>query len=89
MEYLVDNELVSFLRVVDKVPPQTAWLNAKHQKIFDHPLLEFRSANLINPGNVNIKNIFLKVDIYLPLYYRRINYIVEILYEKPRGKRED
>ena len=51
MEYLLDNLLVSYLRVVDKVPPQTAWLNTKQQKLFEHPLLEFKSANLINPGN--------------------------------------
>lgn len=53
MEYLLDNDLVSFVRVVDKVPPQTAWLNAKHQQLFKHPLLEFKSANLINTGNLN------------------------------------
>lgn len=51
VEYLIENELVSYLRLVDKVPPQVAWLNPKHQKIFEHPLIEFRSANLINPGN--------------------------------------
>lgn len=50
MVNLVDNELVSYVRVVDKVPPQTAWLNAKHQQVFDNPLVEFRSANLINTG---------------------------------------
>lgn len=54
MEYLIENDLVSYVRVVDKVPPQTAWLNGKHQKIFEHPLVEFRSANLINPGNLII-----------------------------------
>lgn len=54
VEYLLDNNLVSFLRVVDKVPPQIAWLNSKHQKLFDHPLLEFVSANLINTGNISI-----------------------------------
>lgn len=52
MEYLLDNDLVSFIRVVDKVPPQTAWLNTKHQQLFEHPLLEFKSANLINTGNL-------------------------------------
>lgn len=46
----MDNELVSFLRVVDKVPPQTAWLNKKHQEIFDNTLVEFKSANLISSG---------------------------------------
>jgi len=49
--YLLDNDLVSYLRVVDKVPPQTAWFNVEHQRMFEHPLLEFKSANLINIGN--------------------------------------
>ncbi|XP_011311708.1 uncharacterized protein [Fopius arisanus] len=51
VSYLIENELVSFLRIIDKVPPQTAWLNHKHQQIFENPLVEFRSANLINPGS--------------------------------------
>ncbi|KAF7414596.1 hypothetical protein HZH68_003085 [Vespula germanica] len=51
VEYLLDNDLVSYLRVVDKVPPQTAWLNSKHAKIFENPLLEFKSANLINAAS--------------------------------------
>ncbi|XP_076655053.1 uncharacterized protein LOC143360251 [Halictus rubicundus] len=56
VEYLLDNDLVSFVRVVDKVPPQTAWLNAKHQQVFEHPSLEFKSANLINA--VSCQNAF-------------------------------
>ncbi|KAL7293658.1 hypothetical protein TKK_0012737 [Trichogramma kaykai] len=56
VEHLIENELVSYLRVVDKVPPQMAWLNKKHQTIFDHPLIEFCSANLINP--VSCQNAF-------------------------------
>jgi len=51
VEYLLDNDLVSYVRVVDKVPPQTAWLNVRHQRLFEHPLLEFKSTNLINTGN--------------------------------------
>ncbi|KAF3428246.1 hypothetical protein E2986_07938 [Frieseomelitta varia] len=57
VEYLLDNDLVSFVRVVDKVPPQTAWLNTKHQQLFKHPLLEFKSANLINTASC--QNAFL------------------------------
>ncbi|XP_076239585.1 uncharacterized protein LOC143182469 isoform X2 [Calliopsis andreniformis] len=57
VEYLLDNDLVSFIRVADKVPPQTAWLNAKHQQIFEHPLFEFKSANLIN--TVSCQNAFI------------------------------
>ncbi|XP_076765985.1 uncharacterized protein LOC143432896 [Xylocopa sonorina] len=60
VEYLLSNDLVSFVRVVDKVPPQTAWLNAKHQQVFEHPLLEFKSANLINAASC--QNAFMSDD---------------------------
>jgi len=50
VQYLIENDLVSAVRVVDKVPPQTAWLNNKHQQLFSIPKVQFRSANLINPG---------------------------------------
>ncbi|KAF2898736.1 hypothetical protein ILUMI_07438 [Ignelater luminosus] len=46
--YLISNDLVKFIRVVDKVPPQVAWLNSKHQEYFANPIVEFKSANLIN-----------------------------------------
>ncbi|CAB4033523.1 sterol-4-alpha-carboxylate 3-dehydrogenase, decarboxylating-like, partial [Paramuricea clavata] len=29
--YLVENDLCSKIRAVDKVPPQTAWLNERHK----------------------------------------------------------
>ncbi|KAK9738343.1 NAD dependent epimerase/dehydratase family [Popillia japonica] len=54
--YLISNKLVSFIRVVDKVPPQVAWLNAHHKEVFNSPLVEFKSANLINPDSC--KNAF-------------------------------
>ncbi|KAL0104797.1 hypothetical protein PUN28_016440 [Cardiocondyla obscurior] len=57
VEYLLNNDLVSYVRVVDKVPPQTAWLNANHQRLFEHSLLEFKSANLINTASC--QNAFL------------------------------
>uniref|UniRef100_A0A1B6M4V8 NAD-dependent epimerase/dehydratase domain-containing protein n=1 Tax=Graphocephala atropunctata TaxID=36148 RepID=A0A1B6M4V8_9HEMI len=50
VEYMITNELVSGLRVVDKVPPQIAWLNKQLQDIFDDPLVEFKSVNLIIQG---------------------------------------
>ncbi|CAH2269750.1 jg18957 [Pararge aegeria aegeria] len=49
VEYLISNELVSGLRVVDKTPPQLAFLNPTHLKCFEDPRVEYRSANLINP----------------------------------------
>ncbi|GJQ73919.1 hypothetical protein Trydic_g18853 [Trypoxylus dichotomus] len=50
----ISNKLVSLVRVVDKVPPQVAWLNAYHKEIFDSTLVEFKSANLINPESCKI-----------------------------------
>ncbi|EDO44998.1 predicted protein [Nematostella vectensis] len=50
--YLVDNELCSKIRAVDKVPPQTAWLNERHKAAFEHSSVEFRSANLVHATSV-------------------------------------
>lgn len=50
VEYLVVNDLVSGVRVVDKTPPQLAFLNPAHTKVFEDPRVEYKSANLINPG---------------------------------------
>ncbi|GAB6032024.1 hypothetical protein CHUAL_010396 [Chamberlinius hualienensis] len=51
LEYLTENDLVSKVRVVDKVPPQIAWLNPKHQEVFADSRVEFKSANLINQSS--------------------------------------
>lgn len=48
--YLLDNELTQEIRVVDKTPPQMAWLNAKQTEAFASDKVEFCSANLINAG---------------------------------------
>lgn len=50
MTYLLDNELTQEIRVVDKTPPQMAWLNAKQTEAFASDKVEFCSANLINAG---------------------------------------
>ena len=50
--YLIENDLVSKLRVADKMPPQTAWLNEHHKKIFEDERVEFRQANLLNSGHI-------------------------------------
>lgn len=48
--YIIENDFASHVRVVDKVPPPMAWLNKKHQTAFDNSIVEFKSANLLNPG---------------------------------------
>jgi len=54
VKHLVDNNLASAVRVVDKVPPQIAWLNDGHKAAFESPIVEFLSANLINLSKVVI-----------------------------------
>lgn len=56
VSYLVQEELTSAIRIVDKVPPQVAWLNKVHQDFLNNPIVEFRSANLINSDSC--KNAF-------------------------------
>lgn len=58
--YLVEHELCSKIRSVDKVPPSTAWLNERHNAAFHHDSVEFKSANLINP--VSVEKAFLDSD---------------------------
>lgn len=60
IEYLIANDLVSKVRAVDKVPPQTAWFNKRHQEIFADPRVEFKSANLINAASC--RNAFIDPD---------------------------
>ncbi|CAG9860171.1 unnamed protein product [Phyllotreta striolata] len=60
VNYLLKNELVSAVRVVDKVPPQVAWLNETHGEVFRNDIVEFKSANLINPESC--KNAFQCID---------------------------
>jgi nucleoside-diphosphate-sugar epimerase len=50
VSFLVSGDHASAIRVVDKVPPQVAWMNDDCQKYFQSPIVEFKSANLINPG---------------------------------------
>lgn len=50
VSYLIKNDLVSAIRVVDKVPPQVAWLNKIHKEAFNSTIVEYKSANLINAG---------------------------------------
>ncbi|XP_059054616.1 uncharacterized protein LOC131848699 [Achroia grisella] len=51
VDYLITEDLVSGVRVVDKTPPQLAFLNPAHTKIFEDPRVEYKSANLINPAS--------------------------------------
>lgn len=51
VDHLLKSGVASKIRVVDKVPPQMAWLNSAHKALYENPLVEFKSANLINPAS--------------------------------------
>jgi len=50
--YLIENDLAEKVRVADKTPPMTAWLNQNHKKIFQDPRVEFVQVNLLNKTRV-------------------------------------
>lgn len=50
IDHLVTNHLVSFVRAVDKTPPQMAWMNTRHLELFNSESVEYCSANLIREG---------------------------------------
>ncbi|XP_046654469.1 uncharacterized protein LOC124348262 [Daphnia pulicaria] len=60
VSFLVNEELASHVRVVDKVPPPMAWLNQSQLKAFDNSIVEFKSANLLN--TVSRENAFATDD---------------------------
>lgn len=51
VDHLLKSDVASKIRVVDKVPPQMAWLNSAHKALYENPAVEFKSANLINPAS--------------------------------------
>jgi len=48
--YFLKNGLTQEIRIVDKTPPQMAWLNEQQTEAFANDKVEFYSANLINAG---------------------------------------
>mmetsp|Transcript_49847 Transcript_49847/g.128253 ORF Transcript_49847/g.128253 Transcript_49847/m.128253 type:complete len:365 (-) Transcript_49847:279-1373(-) len=52
VRYMVENDLAEKIRVVDKVLPAMARLNAKDKAAFDSDVVEFKQANLTNQASV-------------------------------------
>jgi len=52
VKYLVDNNLCSYIRVVDKVLVPTAFLGEIHQKAFDSKIVEFQQGNLTREASI-------------------------------------
>merc|ERR1712093_597575 len=52
VHHLVVNDLASYIRVADKVLPQTAYMDEAHAASFASPIVEFRQANLTNDASI-------------------------------------
>jgi len=52
VEYLVNTGAVSLVRAVDKVFPQTAFLNAAHTAVFANPIVQFVQGNLASAASI-------------------------------------
>lgn len=52
IKYLLDNNIASKIRVLDKVLPVTAFLSADHKACFEDPKVEWKQANLSSPASI-------------------------------------
>ncbi|KAH3745561.1 NAD-dependent epimerase/dehydratase family protein [Pelomyxa schiedti] len=52
VHYLVSQDLCNYVRVVDKVFPQTACLNAAHASVYERPNCQFKQGNLTSPTSI-------------------------------------
>jgi hypothetical protein len=51
-------EKSSKIFVLDKTPPEIAWMNEKHLAAFKNPKVSFQSSNLINPSKKLEKHLW-------------------------------
>jgi nucleoside-diphosphate-sugar epimerase len=81
VKYLIDNNLVSRIRVADKQLPVTSYLGAEFKPLFENPIVEFKQANLSNAATV--KKIFtVENDAY------KFKYVVNLAAETRYGQEE-
>jgi nucleoside-diphosphate-sugar epimerase len=52
VHYLVTNDLCEKIRIIDKVLPDTAYLDAAQKASFENPVCEFMQGNLVNAGSI-------------------------------------
>jgi len=52
VKYLLDNNLATNIRVLDKVLAVTAFMSAEHRAAFDDPRVVFKQANLSSPASI-------------------------------------
>lgn len=54
VKLLVDSNKYSRIRVADKKPPMTAFLDADFKAAFDNPIVEFKQVNLSSEGKCEV-----------------------------------
>lgn len=52
VKYLVDNDLASEIKVLDKLPVSLAFLSAAHKKGFEADIVTVKQANLCSPASI-------------------------------------
>lgn len=52
VKYLVDKDLASEIRVLDKLPTSLAFLSEDHKKAFSSPVVTVKQANLCSPQSI-------------------------------------
>lgn len=69
VHYLLKNNLVGDIRVVDKALPQTAYLSEEFKADFSR--VEFKQSNLVNPGKIYTfcSEFVIEILFYISLYY--------------------
>ena len=53
--------------VIDKTPPEIAWLNETHSAALNHPKVVYQSANLITQSEFFMEEIFNYLSIHILL----------------------
>ncbi|EFA80170.1 NAD-dependent epimerase/dehydratase family protein [Heterostelium album PN500] len=80
VQFLVEKDLAEYIRVVDKVLPATAFLNAAHQAAFGSNKVEYMQGNLTS--NASIAKVFTLDG------GRKFNYVFNLAGETKYGQTE-
>ncbi|XP_065577001.1 uncharacterized protein LOC136038009 isoform X2 [Artemia franciscana] len=80
VELLVKEPDVAFIRVVDKVPPQMAWLSRKHASVFESEKVQFSSCNLLS--KLSREKVFLREGM------RSFDFVINLAAETKPGQDE-
>jgi dTDP-D-glucose 4,6-dehydratase len=81
VKYVVDYQLASYIRVVDKRVPAMAYLTADFRQIFSHPSVEFVQANLNN--DIHLERAFGKSERFNGRFNMVVNLAADTTFSRP------